>query len=184
MTDEPAAAGEPARIQCPRCGGSIDADEGAALCSLQGHEITLLRFQPVVDLVPEVAAAGRCARHPNKDATAACGRCGSYVCEVCVTRTGEQLLCPACFDLLHGRGELDTTRTTRFRWDDLALWLGVLSLIPCGLSLVTVPANVAILAWTIRRRRREPWLSVGRVVVGIVFALVVPAAFIAVAVAK
>lgn len=149
------AAGTP--LVCPDCGKGWVTGAGTARCDAKGCEVEVHRFATVVDVIPS-GDAGRCARHPTKDGVAGCARCGAFICDVCVTRTGEQILCPACFDLLHGRGELVTTKASRFRVDQLALALLVLSLIPCCYGL-PVPFAFGFAIYGLRCRRTEPWLS-------------------------
>lgn len=158
MTDPPplpTAAGDP--LVCPDCGNGWVTGVGRGRCSASGCAVEVHRFAAVVDRVPE-GAAGRCASHPTKDGVAGCTRCGAFICDVCVTRTGERVLCPACFDLLHERGELMTTRASRFRPDSLALALLVLSFVPCCYG-VPLPFAFAVSVYGLRRRRVDPVLS-------------------------
>jgi len=115
-----------------------------------------VRFRPVLDAAALDAGEGRCLNHPTKDAVDACGRCGGYVCDVCLTRTGEDRLCPACFDLLHGRGELATTRARRMRWDRLCVPLLLLSLVVCQ---VFAPVAIGVAIYVLVRRRKDAWLD-------------------------
>jgi hypothetical protein len=136
-------------------------------------------FEPVAVATELTSGAGRCSAHPNKDAVAGCARCGAFVCDVCVTRTGETSLCPACFDTLHARGDLDTTLARRLRWDYLTLSLGVAGIIPwCGVA--ASPFAVALGCWCLWRRRREPWLSAGRAIFGMAIGVIFSALWIGV----
>ena len=138
-------------------------------CGSCKTSVRITQFRPVLDAAALDVGEGRCLNHPGKDALDACGRCGGYVCDVCVTRTGERVLCPACFDLLHERGELDTTRRRRVRWDRMSLPAVILGGAVCG-PLGVVGLGVAIYAlW---RRRKEPWLSPWPPIVTIVLCVV------------
>ena len=128
-------------------------------------------FEPFVDAPAAAPGTGRCAHHPNKDAVDGCACCGSFVCEVCATRTGEQVLCPACFDTLHERGDLATTRSGRVRWDHLTLACGLLGAMCFYVSVISAPATLALGVFTLSKRRKEPWLSAARAVWGMVIAL-------------
>jgi hypothetical protein len=160
----------PRRIACPRCGGTLGVGDGATRCASCGKTATVVRFEPIVEAF-STGAAGRCAHHPNKDAVAGCARCGAFVCEVCVTRTGEATYCPACFETLHERDDLDTTRARRTRIDYLILHMGMLCwmLGPCVFA--TAPLTLALGGWALAQRRRRPWLSTARIVGGMALSL-------------
>lgn len=165
----PAAAGS---LRCPRCApGRVPATDGEQKCMWCRRSATVFLFDPVPDAFTAAGAAGRCARHPNKDAVAGCSRCGSFVCDVCATRTGEELYCTACFETLHERQHLSTTRVSRMRWDDLTLGCGLLSLAICPLACVGTPVTLALGGWTLSRIAREPWLSRPRTITGMVLSL-------------
>ena len=154
-TTGPAAGGR--ETACPKCRRPVPG-EGDLVCGGCATELFVLRFAPVVAAADAALAGARCAQHPGKPASAACGRCGSFLCGVCVTRTGEEVLCPACFELLHEREELDTTRARRMRWDHLALTLTVASFVPC-VGSVAAPFALVAAIYVPFRLRREPWMS-------------------------
>jgi len=160
-----------ADVACPRCSQPLDGSGERRTCRGCGKPATVLVFEPPVDEMSAGSATGRCAQHPNKDAAVGCGRCGSFICDVCATRTGEQVLCPACFDTLHERGDLATTRTSRVRWDQLTLACGLVSWL-CYVSVITAPAALALGVFALSKRRKEPWLSTARIVWGMVLALI------------
>lgn len=154
------------RLRCPRCEAvQVPAADGEQTCSTCRRQAVVLLFDPVRDDYTPAGATGRCARHPNKDAVAGCSRCGSFVCDVCATRTGEELYCTACFETLHERQHLSTTRASRMRWDDLTLGLGLLGLLPC-VNCAGIPASLVIGSWTLFRHSRHPWISIPRTVAG------------------
>jgi hypothetical protein len=141
--------------------------------------VTVVTFRPLLDAAALDAGDGRCLIHPGKDAVDVCERCGAYACDVCVTRTGEHVLCPGCFDLLHGRGELETTRPRRMRWDRLCLPLylvGSFCFAPFAL------AGFALAVYVLWRRRRDPWMEVRGAVWAMVITLI-PIAVIVLAMA-
>lgn len=43
----------------------------------------------------------RCTRHPNEEATMMCGDCGSQMCTICMTLTGEGPRCPDCMEAIN-----------------------------------------------------------------------------------
>jgi hypothetical protein len=131
----------------------------------------VLRFGTVEDSVALAPGTGRCATHPAKEAVDGCGRCGAFVCELCRTRTGGQVLCPQCFDALHERGELETTRPSRFRMEHFATSLLVSSVLIPFFGCIAVPAALGLAVWGLARARKEPWISVGHCVGVIVFGL-------------
>lgn len=148
---------EPVPLACPACGsGHLAGDERQSVCTTCRAEVRIARFRPVLDAAALDAGEGRCLNHPGKDAVDACGRCGGYVCDVCLTRTGEHLLCPACFDLMHGRGELATTRARRMRWDRLCMPLLLLSVVVCQ---PFAPVAIGAAIYVLVRRRRDRWLD-------------------------
>ncbi len=171
MTEVPSAAPHETReAPCPRCWGTLVGDADGRTCRVCRKRADVHLFEPVASDSEIPSGAGRCSAHPNKDAVASCTRCGAFVCDVCVTRTGEIALCPACFDTLHGRGDLETTRARRMRWDFATFSLGLLSAIPwCG--AVAGAAALALGVFTLTRRRTQPWLSAGRTVAGMLLAL-------------
>ena len=131
-------------------------------CARCGTFVQRMQFRPVLDAAALDVGEGRCLEHPGKDAVDACSRCGGYVCDVCVTRTGEHVLCPACFDLLHGRGELATTRLRRVRWDRMSIPALFLGALVCG------PIGVVVPIYALWRWRTDRWLSPWMPIVAIV----------------
>ncbi len=146
----------PLPIACPVCAGPLPFTAGREACPGCDAVVSVATFRPLLSAAALAAGEGRCLTHPRKDAVDACGRCGAYVCDVCVTRTGEHLLCPACFDLLHDRKELATTRTRRVRWDRMCVPALLLGLVGCG---PLAPVALALAVFALWRRRKEPWLS-------------------------
>jgi len=168
-----------ARSFCPRCTGTLEGSGERLTCRQCGKSTTVVVFAPLVDAAAAAPGTGRCAHHPNKDAVDGCGRCGSFVCDVCATRTGEQVLCPTCFDTMHERGDLATTNARRVRWDYLTLACGVCCCVPFC-SVVATPAALVLGVVTLLKLRREPWLSPTRTIIGMTIALLGVGGFVAI----
>ena len=144
-------------VECPACSAPLPMDEGSLRCRRCRADVHVAVFRPVLDAAALDAGEGRCINHHGKDAVDACGRCGGYVCDVCVTRTGEDVLCPACFDVLHERGELATTRTRRIRWDQMCVTCLLVLMLGCWPA---TPLALLVAVYALWRRRTEPWLSI------------------------
>ncbi len=151
------------RVPCPRCHRRVPATGTSwGRCPKCLARYRVIEFTPLLDAAELAAGAGRCANHPGKDASNGCARCGAFVCDVCVTRTGEDLYCPDCFSLLHTRGQLATTQTSRTRWDSLVLLLTCMAPFTCwGSLLFSVPLSV----WMLFRLRKDRWLRPGLVAI-------------------
>lgn len=155
-------------VPCPRCEGHLDGDGPELHCGSCGRAATVVRFEPLAEHAELASGAGRCANHPGKDAVASCTRCGSFVCGVCLTRTGENSLCPACFDLLHARSDLATTKARRIRWDYAAFSAAAVSMI-CSMPFGVIggPLALGFGIFALVRRRKEPWLSLPYIVIAL-----------------
>ena len=63
-----------------------------------------------------------CQSHPDREAVAACVRCGRLVCEECRTEVGVRSYCAGCLPWLVQRAE----RTERPARKSAALWAHIL----------------------------------------------------------
>jgi hypothetical protein len=143
-------------LTCPKCGSIGLSGDRAAECPLCGAHVH--RFREVAEVAELGSGEGRCAVHPARDAVHGCGRCGAFVCELCRTRTGDQVLCPPCFDALHERGELSSTKPSRFRIDEAAVSVLILLFI-FPLSCIAPPISIGTAVWGLVRSKRERWIS-------------------------
>ncbi len=150
------SASETSAPTCPKCGSVVVESGPEADCPLCGAHV--LRFRAAGDAIELASGAGRCAQHPARDAVDGCGRCGSFVCELCRTRTAGKVLCPPCFDALHERGQLASTKSSRFRIDYFS-WMVLTCVVMPPFGCLAPPASIAAAVWGLLRARREPWIS-------------------------
>jgi hypothetical protein len=111
-----------------------------------GADVRVVRFQPTrhAPIAPRRAgpdAGTPCAYHAGNLATDTCGRCGSFVCDLCATPVERKTYCTACFERLHSEGRLASLGHHLPRPHSLALVLGILSLAPV-VGLVFVPLSI------------------------------------------
>jgi len=161
---------DPVLPDCPHCRArQFEAVEGEQRCRACGGKFAFYAFRPPTRraAVP-VAALGRtpCHQHPLNSAVAACDRCGSFLCQLCETRVEGRILCPACFERLHERHELVSTRREQIAWGRLVMVLGALAWFPfygCLFGLFAIGVGVYAVV-RIRRdssARGKPWVYAG-----------------------
>jgi hypothetical protein len=82
---------------------------------------------------------------------APCGRCGSFLCDLCRTEVERKVYCPACFERLHAQGAFATLKNAYPRPHATALLFSFLSWIPFA-GLLALPFAVWQLVKAIRIR--------------------------------
>jgi hypothetical protein len=162
---------------CGRCGRGFCPDclvplRGQSVCApckhialsadFRSHQV-YVPTQPI-GYIPEAAAPGpappalpiqsACSLHTAQPAIALCERCGDFICLLCLTPFEGKSYCVRCFELLWGRGELDSRQRRRKFFEDpgsamlgavltwMTLFLPFVSVLP-ALGAVTI-AGVAI----------------------------------------
>ncbi len=136
------------RIPCAHCGRTLLAagEERDSVRCACGRESRIFRFHPFRQAPPVSAvpsAGSPCAFHAGNQASAACGRCGSFLCTLCATPIQGKTYCTACF------GRLKDAATTglgnRFpRPHAMALGLSLAALLFCGWP---APIALPLAAW-------------------------------------
>jgi DNA-directed RNA polymerase subunit RPC12/RpoP len=122
--------------QCPECGAySVVRVFPALFYSQTG---------PVTAEAAEGEAA--CFDHPGKQAVAACGHCGRFVCQLCAVDFKGGVWCPACF----AAGDLSTTgaerENSRTLYDSIALTVAVAPLVLWPFTALLIALS-EIAAW-------------------------------------
>ena len=97
-------------VPCGACGARLreESEGGAALCWKCRKDNRVLRFRPFRQFqapkpVNEDSGAP-CAYHTGNQAVVSCARCGSFICQLCVTLIAGQDHCPPCFERMHASG--------------------------------------------------------------------------------
>jgi ribosomal protein L37AE/L43A len=180
----PAATRKPKRrraykgVACPRCDAPLAHSRittGPQVCRRCGLRYRAARFDPstpevVVTSVAESAPGESvsCANHEKNAAVAECGRCGSFICELCRIDTDGKTFCPACFDRLKAEGALEST-VTRFKdYLRMSLTASLIGFLFGALFLGVIlgPAAIVYAIKGIRHKRRTgetegmAWLGV------------------------
>jgi len=106
------------------------------------------------------ASAPPCPRHPGNPAAASCGRCGDFLCSVCVTAVDGLLICVPCFVRKRDRGELVSSRTG-FQMPTMSIALGICAMLGSWticFGVVLGPAAIVTGIMALREIRRRPAL--------------------------
>ncbi len=110
-------------VPCPACSRPVQVEAYPAI--LAGPAVGRRSETILTD------GQASCFHHARKKATAACDRCGRFLCALCATELGQRLLCLDCYkqEASGPTGRNDGTNSSRqfTRYDNLAL---ILSLIP------------------------------------------------------
>jgi len=107
-----------------------------------------------------------CFHHESKKAVQVCTRCGKFLCALCASEFGNDVLCPEC--LVAGEVKRSDMRLERGRtlYDSIALTLAVAPAMTLTFSIFGAPAAlyVALRYWKrpdsiVRRFRWRRWLA-------------------------
>lgn len=135
---------------CPGCGKAwpdAQVRDGQHVCTSCHRGFRAMRLeavperQSVVTPVGATDGASPCAVHQRNASVAFCGRCGSFMCQLCRIDSDGLTLCPGCFDRLADEGALPSARRT---YRDYGLLSSHLALI--GFVLVW-PLGMVIGPW-------------------------------------
>ncbi|HTE20349.1 MAG TPA: hypothetical protein VK689_18440 [Armatimonadota bacterium] len=86
-----------------------------------------------------------CATHPDQPAWAVCERCGDFTCARCLWAVEGRHYCGACFEILRGRGSLESARQTFLLLPRMALCWAGFSLCWWWLpGVALLPATIAV----------------------------------------
>ncbi len=103
-----------------------------------------------------------CFYHPAKKAVLPCDGCGRFLCALCDCEHQGQHLCPTCLELGRTKGKIKGLESKRTRYDNLALSLAVVPLLPAltvvlffvaFVTLVTAPLAL----YVVIRHWRSPF---------------------------
>ncbi len=146
-------------VPCGACARPLPpACEGDTRCVCGASQI-VLRFRPFRRAAQPAAAVFEgaqtpCAYHAGNAATSSCGRCGSFVCALCLTPVAGLSLCPPCFERRRRSGGIEGVGAHLPTPHQLAL--------ACGLACLLLPWLAPALAplafwqaWRTRRLRAE-----------------------------
>ena len=136
------------RIVCAHCGRTLlpAGEERATVRCACGRESRIFRFHPFRQAAVTAAApsAGSpCAFHAGNQASASCTRCGSFLCELCVTPVQGKVYCTACFGRLKNAGTLGLSNRYP-RPHAVALSLSIASLVTCAFA---APLALPLATW-------------------------------------
>ena len=142
---------QPDLSPCPACGTPLQIEVFPAL----------FRNQSVGQSGEAILVEGEssCFYHPQKKAVVPCQGCGRFLCALCDCELHGQHFCPACLETGKTRGKIKSLENQRTLYDNLALILVIVPLIPpltfIGIyaTIVTAPAAlfVAIRYWNAPR---------------------------------
>ncbi|MBN1521981.1 MAG: DUF4190 domain-containing protein, partial [Candidatus Aureabacteria bacterium] len=108
--------------------------------------------------------------HAENKAHHICERCGSFICEICLTEIETKKLCPRCFDRLENDGALQTTKTSYFNWGRLILSLSLLSFFCYG--FFTAPFIIGLAVYALFQIKKDPEKrGKASVITGIIFSI-------------
>ncbi|MFC1587290.1 hypothetical protein ACFL54_03175 [Planctomycetota bacterium] len=125
-------------IQCPKCDAIQPFEtEGRWACGKCTKPLEVHFFHPKVRSVVSSHAVMRedgkieanCYLHEKNKAETSCGRCGSFICTICETPSGDKTYCPKCFEILHSRGELTRTKAQYYNYGSQTLSITILFLL-------------------------------------------------------
>jgi hypothetical protein len=160
-------------VPCGRCGTALRPGAIGMTRCVCGMDQEVIRFQPfrrpprvtAVALVPGTP----CAYHSGNLAVASCGRCGSFLCDLCATPVSGDTYCTQCFERIRREGTSGALKNQFPRPHAVAVVLGFLGLIP-PFGVLVAPLVGWQMFSAIRRRReleeREAWLMVYVVAAG------------------
>ena len=149
-------------VPCAHCRRTLlpaGEDRPSVRCAC-GRTSRVFRFRPFRQAAVAAAApsAGApCAFHAGNQAASACTRCGSFLCELCVTPVQGKVYCTACFGRLKDAGM--TGLGNRFpRPHATALTLTIACLLFCGWA-IPIALPLAVWQWIKAFRTREAILE-------------------------
>ncbi len=133
-------------VGCPSCGMELKPhffeSRDYASCHVCGAGLSVLGFPARLRSVVSTSAtdAGRdadeasCFHHEARKAIHSCARCGKFLCQLCASEVGRDILCPEC--LMAGiRGGSDThLEQERTLHDSIALALAIFPLFTVWLA--------------------------------------------------
>lgn len=142
---------QPELSPCPACGTPLQIEVFPALFRLQ----SVGRSGEAILIEGESS----CFYHPQKKAVIPCQGCGRFLCALCDCELNGQHFCPACLETGKTKGKIRNLENQRTRYDNLALMLVFVPLIPpliffgIYLTIITAPAAlfVAIRYWNAPR---------------------------------
>jgi hypothetical protein len=150
-------------VPCGACGRALAGTPGAGVKCRCGRTNRVYRFAPVrtARLARPLVSGTPCAYHAGNAAVAGCARCGSFVCDLCVTPASGATYCTACFERLRAEGGLPGLQARYPRPHLLAFLVSLLSFLPFAV-LLTLPAAAWYGRQAFRARHqialRESWL--------------------------
>lgn len=149
--------GEDGPTHCPNCRSLLTARFFPAI----GRTL-----KPTVETGEKVLEGeAACFFHAEKRATVPCDRCGRFICPLCDVLLGTRHICPACLAAGIGTERVSELIARRWRWDNIALVIGLVPLIlsiglwPFFIASGPVAVWAAIFGWRrpgslVRGRRR------------------------------
>lgn len=165
-------------VSCPECGldlrPSFFESPDYRDCHICGTEISVLPFPACFTPPPRITPVDLwrgeneacCFHHESKKAVQVCTRCGKFLCALCASEFGDDVLCPEC--LVAGELERTDSRLERSRtlYDSIALTMAVAPAITISLTILGAPAAIymALRYWKspesiVRRFRWRRWLA-------------------------
>ena len=141
-------------IACPECGFELreaffESPDYRA-CQVCGGEVSVLPF-PACFIAPRSITAADltrtdedagCFHHESKKAVHSCTRCGKFLCALCSSGVGSDILCPEC--LVAGELHASDTRLERERvlYDSIALTAAIAPAFTISFTIFGAPAAI------------------------------------------
>ena len=133
-------------------------------------------FTPVADSGSAILPVGPtgentpCAKHARNVSEASCGRCGTFMCQLCRIDSDGMVLCPGCFDRLANEGALPSARRTFRDYGRMSSNLAIVGFFLMAIGLIVGPC-VIWAAWRGLRLSRQPGITISRTrcIVSLVF---------------
>jgi hypothetical protein len=168
---------------CPYCNSTIEVAEGllemgvtcpSCASRLEAFLFPAL-FRPAESGMTAAAlvdtSEASCFYHPQKQAARVCDGCGRLICSLCSIDMGSEHLCPACVSAGRKKEKFTGLESGRTRYDNVALGLGIASLVMSIFALILSPATVYIVI----RHWKSPGGLEGRghvrMIIGLVIAI-------------
>ncbi|UCF91356.1 MAG: hypothetical protein JSW39_24285 [Desulfobacterales bacterium] len=126
-------------VPCPGCRGLLRIDVYPALYRAlpPGHAGETLQAEKQAS----------CFYHARKKAVRPCSACGRFLCALCDIELNGRHLCPACLETGRTKRKIQNLENHRVCYDQIALYVAVISLLAVWLSVITAPV---VLFMTIR----------------------------------
>jgi hypothetical protein len=126
----------PGLVPCPACSAPLHVEIFPAMF----RRIEKGRDGDAV--MEEIEAS--CFYHPQKKAVLPCESCGRFVCALCDCVLNGQHLCPACLESGRSKGKIKSLENKRVLYDNMAMSLSILALVPPVIYFSWLVAPAAI----------------------------------------